>query len=272
MKLFHYESDIYYFSSSKSNILNIGNAIKVFLSSRNVNFFFKEKTSFSLLFTNLNIEGWSFFLSHSGCYKGIVSLDNLNSHKRKLKLILKNSFSESFSSTLILINNTIYNWCLMYACSDYSWDIFAELDIYLYRLLWKWARKRHPRRPNTWIYSKYWKYFPSRNCWNFYFLDLYLGKCVFLYLHKNYNYKTYSIPSSLNVFSFQNYNKLGIIWLKKCSQVLHDLHLSLFKLQSGKCLNCGGFFLNMSLGSIKIVRVNKSFGLIVKYILIHNHC
>ena len=60
--------------------------------------------------------------------------------------------------------------------------LFArELDVYLYRLLWKWAKRRHPRRNNTWIYSKYWKVFGG--IWSFYVVNNLNGELTFLNSH-----------------------------------------------------------------------------------------
>ena len=33
---------------------------------------------------------------------------------------------------------------------------FQRVDNVLFRLLWKWARKRHPNKPHRWIVSRYW--------------------------------------------------------------------------------------------------------------------
>ncbi|MFR3404456.1 MAG: group II intron maturase-specific domain-containing protein [Blautia faecis] len=35
-------------------------------------------------------------------------------------------------------------------------EAFAHLDYILYELLWRWAKRRHPKKGHWWISTKYW--------------------------------------------------------------------------------------------------------------------
>lgn len=270
----HYANDLYIFSSSKQGILQIDTIIRTFLDSKGLFTSFDYSVPLYSMFDGFCFLGWKFFLSRSQKFLGIISIDNLRNHMRKLKLIIKSSFSEKFFFTLKKLNLLISNWSNVYRCADFSNDIWGHLDVYLYKLLWNWAKRRHPRRPNTWIYSKYWKFSLLKNVWNFYFIDYYLGKCITLNMHKRYNNQLYCLPSSINVFNLKDHNKFGLNWLKNYSNTLSSIYLVLYKFQSGKCFCCGKFFSNRSFHDLKFSKViYGSYNIkLSKYVLIHTYC
>nr|YP_009538752.1 RoaA [Lepocinclis ovum]AYQ93725.1 RoaA [Lepocinclis ovum] len=267
IKFLHLKDRIYFFCLNKNYSLIAANAINSFLKSKGVHSSFELSTLTSSI-KGFNIYGWYFFMSYSGKFCGSISSDNVRCHKLKLKLVIKNSFSINFFSILKRINSLICDWCNLYSCSDFSTDIFGQLDVYVNKLLWNWAKKRHPRRPNTWVYSKYWRFFSLNNSWNFFFLDNIGGSCLLLNLHSHLIRKIYCIPSSMNIFFIRNYNKLGLVWLRKCSQILQNLYLLLYKFQSGKCFCCGVFFRTLSSRDIKLVKIKYQR----KYVLLHSFC
>ena len=42
-------------------------------------------------------------------------------------------------------------------------DAFAHLDYVLYELLWRWAKRRHPKKNKWWISTRYWHRVGNRN-------------------------------------------------------------------------------------------------------------
>jgi RNA-directed DNA polymerase len=61
------------------------------------------------------------------------------------------------ATTLALIqalNPVIRGWAAYYRIGASS-RAFARLDDYVWRLAWKWARFRHPRKPRKWIAARY---------------------------------------------------------------------------------------------------------------------
>jgi RNA-directed DNA polymerase len=45
--------------------------------------------------------------------------------------------------------------------------IFARVDAMIFRMLWKWARARHRRKPHRWIKRKYFERVETRDWWFF---------------------------------------------------------------------------------------------------------
>ena len=154
----------------------LNNLVRSFLQLRSVSVSCNI-SSFSLYFNSFDLLGWNFSFYNFNNFLGQVSLDNIRNHKRKLKSLIKNSFGSNFWVVLASLNNLISNWVSFYGCSDFSFDVQGNLDVYLFKILWNWAKRRHPRRPNTWIYLKYWKYLVIEKRWNFFFMDFsfYLG-------------------------------------------------------------------------------------------------
>lgn len=86
----------------------------------------------------------------------------LFNYKRRLKSLVKRSFNLSVSILIKKLNYQIKNFKSVYAFFS-TYNVFSrELDYYLYRLLWRFIKRCHPRRSNTWLYGKFWKSF-SRN-------------------------------------------------------------------------------------------------------------
>lgn len=269
----HFKNNLYFFSASRYDLLRFEKFVDSFLSFRG----FSNEVSIMRVDSipkQLNFEGWELFFSRSGHFYGTISLDNLRSHKRNIKIVLKSSFSENFTSTLTNLNLLIANWSSKYGYADFITDVFSELDVYLYKIIWNWAKRRHPRRPTTWIYSKYWQFSVSRNLWTFFFIDYSSGKILYLAPHRDYILKLYCIPSSMSVFALQNTNKLGLIWLKKYTQTQSSVILFLYKSQSGRCFCCNRLFTNIGFGRTRIIKISKTIrcSYLSDFALIHIYC
>ncbi|WP_322725328.1 group II intron maturase-specific domain-containing protein [Streptomyces spongiae] len=61
------------------------------------------------------------------------------------------------------LNPAIKGWSTYYRGAVSS-EIFASLDHYMWKRMWRWAVRRHPRKSKQWILDKYWgKYlYPAR--------------------------------------------------------------------------------------------------------------
>ena len=60
------------------------------------------------------------------------------------------------------LNEQIRGWT-NYHQSVCASDAFAHLDYVLYELLWRWAKRRHPKKNKWWISTKYWHRVGNRN-------------------------------------------------------------------------------------------------------------
>jgi RNA-directed DNA polymerase len=199
----------------------------------------------------------------------------IRNYKCKLKIFIKNSQNISILQFLKQINFFILKWraennyCTLFLIQA------AELDIYLYRLLWKWAKRRHPRRSNSWIYSKYWKSFGG--IWKFFTVDANNGNLAFLKSHFAFQTKRlYSLPRSFKVFDLDNYQKLNFIWFNKLRLNFHTLYRSLWNRQKGVCFRCFKSISYFDFNNIKIFKSSKFLKIIInpfsQLVLIHVNC
>lgn len=61
------------------------------------------------------------------------------------------------------LNPLIKGWATYYR-GVVSTETFSSLDHYLWRLMWRWAQRRHPNKSKTWVVDRYWgRYHPQRN-------------------------------------------------------------------------------------------------------------
>ena len=192
----------------------------------------------------------------------------IREHKRCIKLVIKH-FSKNIFFSLKRLNLLILNWVNFWSFSDFISDIFSELDLYLYKLLWKWVKRRHPRRPKTWIYSKYWKYYMGS--WKFFVFDSFLGKFSFLISHSFKKFKFYRLPSSFNPFDKRNSSKLDSLWFKKYIFSMRGLFRFLWKRQFGRCFFCYKLFSIINLEDIKVFSYCYSSG-VANLFLVHRFC
>ena len=271
-RFLHISDKLFIFANSRNFLCFLSNLVRSFLKLRSVSVH-SEFSFFTIYFNSFDLLGWNFSLYNSHKILGQVSIDNIRKHKRKLKTLIKNSLESNFFVVLSSINNLVSDWVNIYGCADFFFDVESNLDIYLFKLLWNWAKRRHPRRPNTWIYLKYWRYFDVEKRWNFFFIDFTVGRCLFLSLHTNSSTRNiYRIPSSMNVFDITFFSKLGLAWMKKLSTFLSGFYLILWKKQSGKCFICNKLFLRVGFNEVKIFSLKKNQSFVSDFFLVHRSC
>lgn len=122
----------------------------------------EEKTVITHIDDGFDMLGWTF-------------------RKFKGKLIIKPSkksikaFSANLSETILRrgkawpqdlliskLNQQIRGWA-NYHQSVCAKDAFSHMDYVLYELLWRWAKRRHPKKNHGWISRNYWHSKESRN-------------------------------------------------------------------------------------------------------------
>ena len=69
--------------------------------------------------------------------------------------ILKRGKAWNQEVLILKLNQQIRGWT-NYHQSVVASEAFAHLDYILYELLWRWAKRRHPKKGKWWISTKYW--------------------------------------------------------------------------------------------------------------------
>jgi RNA-directed DNA polymerase len=259
-----YFYNFFIFSFDLNNLFVSKNLLFDFLKHRGV-IFKKKVLNYGSLLDGFYFLGWNFFHRNSTEFFVFIARDTICIYKNKLKNILKIYGNKNLLFVLNVINKEIVKWSCFYKFSDFIYDICGEMDLYLYRILWNFLKKRHPRRPKTWIYSKYWKFLFGR--WFFFLLEPNTGKSFFLRSHSVMFRKIYRIPKNLNTFYFLDENKLNTTNFKKVNNSINSIYKLLWKKQSGLCLHCHRIidFTKKSTFIIKFNNVNNFF-------LIHIYC
>ncbi len=87
---------------------------------------------------------------------------NVKSILVKIRQTVKKNLSTSMEILISKLNLLIKGWANYYK-HDVSKEIFARVDHEIFQSLWKWARRRHPKKSSEWIKDKYFKSTGNRN-------------------------------------------------------------------------------------------------------------
>ena len=155
-------ADDFIVTSSSAEILQdiVQPAIANFLSMRGL-VLSEEKTKIT------HIEkGFNFLSQNIRKYHGKLlikpSKASVKSIMAKLKDALSNNLATKTLSLIRVLNPILRGWC-NYHRHIVSKAIFNSLDSYIFRLLWKWAVRRHPNKNRHWVKNKYFKSVEFRN-------------------------------------------------------------------------------------------------------------
>lgn len=161
INLIRYADDFIVTGRSQRQLERVKKLVSEFLLPRGLELH-PEKTQIVHITKGFNFLGWTFIKSRNGYLQRLISKESQQTHKAKLRDLVKNSGNKPPSALISDLNPLIRGWCNYHRCCSGIWSVWSKTNQYLYRLLWKWVRKRHPRRPRTWLYDKYWKFVDKR--------------------------------------------------------------------------------------------------------------
>lgn len=111
-------------------------------------------------------KGFNFLGQNIRKYQGKLlikpSKASVKSIMAKLKEVVSNNLATKTLSLIRLLNPIIRGWC-NYHRHIVAKVTFNKLDGYIFRLLWKWAVRRHPKKNRHWVKNKYFKSVELRN-------------------------------------------------------------------------------------------------------------
>lgn len=241
-----------------------------FLFARSFTFTFDATQSLSF-HKGVDILSWNFFYINYNKIFSRLSSFSIRLQKLKLKIIIKNCSNLNVGLLINKINQVIFDWSKNYNVSDFFLELASELDIYLHRILWRWARNRHPRRPNTWVYEKYWK--EILGFWKFFTFNTVSGKIIFLRSHcSRTSANPIRLPISLVKFDLFNILKFRKIYNYKFFYLFHGVVRLLWKKQNGLCFVCNRSFIPLNFINIKVYQLAGTLDGFSRLILLHNYC
>lgn len=204
-------------------------------------------------------------------YKTLIkpSKKSIEKHKRRLSEIVARHKNAPQIALISKLNPIIRGWS-NYFRSGVSKEIFSDLDCYLWTILYKWAKGRHPNKSSKWCANKYWS-INDDGTWRFRIMTE-EGKKVVLLKHaetpivRHVKVKETASPYDGNLTYWST--RLG-----KNPDIANQV-AQLLKKQKGKCLHCGLTFRDGDKWEVDHI-VPKALG--GKHIkenlqLIHLHC
>ena len=274
--LLRYKNEVLIFSNNYEYLNYVKLLVFDFVFKKDLSIKKKEHDYLnSSIFDPFYFLGWRFQRLQDNSLLIEISNTALRYYKSRLKIFIKNSQNTELYEFLNTVNKFIYHWRLMNNYCNSAFKQAYKLDIYLFKLLWKWSKRRHPRRSNSWIYSKYWKSFGG--IWKFFAIDFTNGRLIFLKSHRFMKTKRlYKLPRSFKVFNLENYQKLNLIWYNKSKFNFTKIYRFLWNKQKGRCFSCFKSLNDIPINSTKIVKISDILevqnNFVSQLVLIHDNC
>jgi len=161
VNLVRYADDFVITAATKEIALEARELIKSFLKERGLELS-EEKTVITHINDGFDMLGWTF---RKWDEKLIIkpSKQSIQTIVRNLSdTILKRGKAWEQDVLIMKLNQQVQGWA-NYHQSVVASEAFAHLDYMLYQLLWRWAKRRHPKKGQWWISTKYWHRKGNRN-------------------------------------------------------------------------------------------------------------
>ena len=184
-----YADDFIVTANSKEIAKGLMGLIKEFLKERGLELS-EEKTHITHIDDGFDFLGWNF---RKYTEKLLIKPSRKSNGNiiRKIGDVIKRAKAWKQEELISVLNPIITGWS-NYHRSAVSKEAFNKLDHIVWDMLWRWAKRRHPNKGNTWIANKYWHSEGTRN-WVFstgknrlkLFSDTKIVRCAGLKLDKN---------------------------------------------------------------------------------------
>lgn len=235
INLIRYADDFIVTGRSSRQLEKVKSVLTNFLAPRGLELH-PDKTRIVHIRDGFDFLGWTFRKSSNGALLRVISREAEKSHKAKLRDIVKNSKNKPPSALISDLNPVIRGWCDYHRCCTNIWSTWSKTNQYLFHLLWKWVRSRHPRKGRMWIYDKYWRYVDKRRT----FVAA-LGKNLSAYKLTPYrftNLKIHRLAGSTNVYLEDTQEYIRKVGFKKQVERETGLRKTLWCRQKGISPNC----------------------------------
>lgn len=151
--LVRYADDFAVTANNKDTLLELQEIISKFLNARGLELS-KEKTFITNIKDGFDFLGWNFRKYNE---KLIIkpSEKSINSVTKKISEIIHSNKTAKQEFLIYKLNQVIKGWCNYHqpVCAK---ETFKKLNHRIFRMTWKWAKRRHPNKSAQWIKNKYW--------------------------------------------------------------------------------------------------------------------
>ena len=125
----------------------------------------EEKTKITHISDGFDFLGFNVRKYSNGKLLTKPSKDAMKSFCQKIRTKIKGNKSAKASSMVRMLNYMIPGWGNYYRYGASS-KAFSRVDFEIYKTLWQWAKRRHPKKGKHWIKDKYFKQLHGRD-WTF---------------------------------------------------------------------------------------------------------
>lgn len=150
-------------ASDKETLEAIKQMLESFLRERGLTLSM-EKTVITHINSGFDFLGWNFRK-----FKGKLiikpSSKSMRKVTKKISEIIKNNRTTKQEILIQRLNQVLIGWA-NYHQGTCAKKCFGTIDNRTWKILWKWAKRRHPNKKHQWIVDKYWKEYKGRR-WAF---------------------------------------------------------------------------------------------------------
>ena len=147
-----YADDFLVTAETKEDIEAIVPTIEIWLAERGLELN-KEKTSITHVGEGINFLGFHIRQFNGSCYT-LPQKEKVLSLLKKIRDWLQNNIGAKPEGVIHILNPLLRGWGNYYKHGA-SKRMFKHVDHQVWKMLWGWARKRHPRKGKHWIAEKY---------------------------------------------------------------------------------------------------------------------
>jgi len=190
---------------------------------------------------------------------------SVESQKRfiaKVRNIIMRNRTIDQAGLIRMINPVIRGWGNYYS-AVVSKRVFQKMDMHIFKKLWSWALRRHPKKNHTWVAHKYW------------LLDT-VG-WVFGIEGKMTLHKLADIPIKRHILVQGHrspYDGDTFYWSSRLGKhpLIPQSLANLIKRQKGYCPECGRFFMPGDCVTVIRPKTGNADSQRPKAMLVHQHC
>jgi RNA-directed DNA polymerase len=185
-------------------------------------------------------------------------------HRQAIRLRVRRERTVSQAALVAELNPLIRGWTRYYA-TVVAKETFTALDAWLFALLLRWARRRHPTKGATWITRKYWR--REEGAWDF---GPRGGPRLVKHRHQ-------PIRRHAKVVATRSiYDGDWAYWGTRLGRhpTLPTRVATLLRRQHGRCARCGLYFTSGALPEVDhlLPRAQGGIDAYVNWQLLHAHC
>lgn len=151
--------------STKKELEIYKNFIFSFFNKNGI-FINEDQMSIIEMVNGVHFGNWNFSYLKKSYFFINISRKSLKFHKNEIKQFIKQSKNLSLLIFILKLSEKIIYWKKENDVANNFIKISGELEKYIFRLLWKWARKRHGKKTHSWIFNNYWLKINGKNFFN----------------------------------------------------------------------------------------------------------